>query len=95
MLRPIKVPKFLLMFNDIINGIIDAPMHTFITGYMTFSQKVLGDNFIILFNMINLAHKQISDNIMATIKTVSGIHPNFNNIYDNGMFNKFNPPTII
>ena len=92
---PMNVPKFLSTFNEIISGMIDALIPTFITGYMTFFQKVFGENFIILFNIANLAHRQINDNIMATIKTISGIPPSFSNIYENGTFNKFSPPTII
>lgn len=91
----INEQKFLSTFDDMINGIIEALMHTFITGNMTFSIKELGGSFIIFFKTFNLAHKQITDIRIATIRTDSGIHPNFSKIYDSGIFNKFSPPTII
>ena len=77
------------------SGIIEAKIATINTLIKTLFTNFKADNPIIPRSNHNLNIRHPKAIIMASTKVESGENPKFNNMYDNGKFIRFKPPTMI
>lgn len=82
-----KLMKFSGIIFETSAGNNEEIIDTDITLIYTLFRNTLDDNPIMPLSIYNLATKQHCDIHIATINTVSGIHPFLKSTYDIGKFN--------